>query len=467
MFVTITCMIAWATRRKLQYFGIIVAFIVVFFVIPFYIFIYKAPTCFDRMKNGSELGVDCGGSCRLLCSIEIKEPISRWDPRVFKVSSGVYSAIAYLENPNITGESLLAPYAFKLYDRQNILVAERSGTTFIPKGKTFAIFEGNIPTGERIPTRATFDFTSDLVWERNTLPEPEVIVTNKALSREDTSPRVDATIKNNSLDRIGNIELVAIISDASGNAIGASRTFVETLERGESKQLVFTWPNPFETKAEVCESPVDIALVLDRSGSMNFLGDNPPQPLTDVKNAASYFVNQLNDNDQVAVVSFGNEAALDEKLSSNLVSVRASLDAISIKTPGTQNTNIGDGLRVAREELISPRAREGISKFIVLLTDGVATRPEKAGDTSYPETFALQASNQAKTDGISIFSIGLGKDLNVQFLKDIASSSEESFIAPNTSGLRSIYEQIATKICKRRPAVIEILYRIFPPLYVI
>lgn len=468
--VTITFMIEWATRRKLQYFGIIVAFFVIFFVIPFYIFIYEAPTCFDRIRNGNELGVDCGGSCRLLCSAEIGKPVSRWDPRVFKVSPGVYSAVAYLENPNVTGESLLAPYVFRLYDKQNILVAERSGTTFIPKGKTFAIFEGNIVTGERIPTRATFDFTRDLVWERNLLPEPELIVTNKALSKEETAPRVDATVKNNGLDRVINIELVAIISDATGNAIGASRTFIENLEKGESKQVVFTWPNPFETKAEVCGSPADVALVIDRSGSMNFLGDNPPQPLTDVKNAASFFVNQLNQNNQnnqATLISFANDATLDSPLSKDFSALGQSIDAITILKSGTQNTNIGDGIRKAREELLSERGRNGVSKFIVMLTDGVATRPSKAGDDKYPEEFALQTANQAKIDSIGLFTIGLGKDLNVEFLKDVASSSEEAYFAPTAKELNSIYKQIATKICKKRPAIIEILYRLYPSQYVI
>jgi len=460
-------MIAWATRRKLQYFGIIVAFVVVFLVVPFYIFIYTAPTCFDRFKNGSELGVDCGGSCRLLCSIEIEKPISRWDPRVFRVSPGVYSTIAYLENPNVTGEALLAPYTFRLYDKENILIAERTGTTFIPKGKTFAIFEGNLEIGERVPARATFDFTKDLVWERNTIPAPEILVTNKALIREETSPRVDATVKNNSLDRVTSVELVAIISDASGNAIGASRTFIENLEKNESKQVVFTWPGPFETKAETCESPVDVALVIDRSGSMSFLGKDPPQPLTDVKNAAGYFVNQLNENDQGALISFANDASIDLLLTKNLFNFQNTINAIAIQTTGTQNTNIGDGIRKARDELISERQRKGVAKVMIVLTDGVATHPQKSGDAQYPETFALGAANQAKIDNIGIFSIGLGKDLNIEFLKDIASSSEDFYLAPAAKDLTSIYKQIATKICKKRPAVIEILYRIYPPQYVI
>src|SRR3989344_926544 len=306
--VKIIGVIAWATKRKLQYFGIIVAVIILFVVVPFYMFIYEAPTCFDNLKNGGEQGIDCGGSCRLLCTTQIAKPVSRWDPRVFEVTPGNYSVIAYLENPNVNGTVTIAPYTFKLYDKENTLVYERSGTTFIPKGETFAIFEGDIQTGERVPTRATFDFNGLLVWEREVTPLPDISVINKALSGEDSSPRVDATVKNDSRSRVSNLELVAIVYDGSGNAIGVSRTFIDNLEKGETKQIVFTWPRPFQTKGEVCEAPVDVVLVIDRSGSMDDLGATPPQPLTDVKQAAISFVNQLGDEDRVALATFANDA---------------------------------------------------------------------------------------------------------------------------------------------------------------
>jgi len=464
-FVTILCMASWATRRKLQYFGIIALAFLLFVGLPFYIFIYQKPTCFDGFKNGSELGIDCGGSCRLLCSQDVSEPVSRWDPRIFLVSPGTYTALAYFENPNVTGEVLSAPYTFRLYDKDGLPITERKGVTFIPKGNTFAVFEGNIKTGERIPVRATFDFDSKLVWTRNLTVDPDISIANKAISKEDSNPRVEATVSNKSLDAVPNIELIAIIFDGSGNAIGASRTFLENLDKGESKNVVFTWPMPFVTKSDVCESPVDVALVLDRSGSMASLGENPPQPLTDVKNAANTFVNLLTKKDQATVVSFATDASnpIDIALSSNFDQVKQAIQNISIHSvDGLQNTNIADGILKAKDELLSSRGRVGVAKVIVMLTDGVANRPELAGDAKYPETYANSLAQDAKNNGIGIFTIGLGKDLHIDFLKQVASSSDDFYLAPSTRDLSGIYKQIATKLCKRKPAVIEIIPRIYP-----
>ena len=454
----------WATKRKFQYLSIIVAVIVIFFVIPFYAFIYKAPTCFDGLKNGEETGLDCGGACRLLCSSQITEPISRWDPRVFKVATGVYSVVAYFENQNVTAEVLSAPYKFSLYDKDNVLITTRESTTYIPRGQNIAIFEGNIQSGERVPTRATFEFGKNLVWLKKTTPKPDLAISSKALSNENVSPRVDALVKNNSLYRVSNIELVVMILDGSGNAIGASRTFIENLEKDQSESVVFTWPQPFATKSISCDAPIDIALVIDRSGSMSSLGDNPPQPLTDVKNAAISFVNQLTKNDKAAVVSFSNEAStpIDSMLTSDMASVISSINNISISATGTQQTNIADGILKARDELNSIRHKDNADKVMITLTDGLATRPEKKGDERYPESQALAVARDSKIDNINMFTIGLGKDINAEFLRAVASTSDDFYLAPTTKELGSIYEHIATKICQTHPAVILIIPRVFP-----
>jgi len=452
----------WATRRKLQYFAIIVAFALVFFVIPFYMFIYKAPTCFDKLKNGNEKGIDCGGDCRLLCSAQITEPVSKWDPRVFKVTDGTFSVLAYFENQNVTAEVLQAPYTFKLYDKDNVLVVERSGITFVPRGAIFALYEGNINTGQRVPTRATFEFGKNLVWISNIAPRTNLSIESKALSKEDTTPRIDAVVKNNELNQVNNLEFTAIVYDGEGNAIGASRTFVENLAKGEDAPLAFTWPQPFTTKSDICDSPVDVALLLDRSGSMASLGSNPPQPLTDVKNAATFFTQQLGTSDRVTLISFANEATNDESLTTNFESVRNAIDTLSILKLGTQNTNIADAIDKAKAELGTGRQGDSSGKVTILLTDGIANRPEKSGDGQFAERSALESSTLSKQQGITMFTIGLGKDLNTDFLKQIASSRDEFYLAPTTKELTGIYEQIATKICKRRPAVIEIIPRVYP-----
>jgi len=284
------------------------------------------------------------------------------------------------------------------------------------------------------------------------------------LTREDTKPRVSALLVNDSLNHVSNIELTALVSGEDGNLIAASKTFVEKLSGGDSAPITFNWLAPFKIKEDICGRPVDVALVMDRSGSMMFLGTNPPQPLTDVKSAARYFTDQLEGNTLYSLVSFANEATspVDATLDAGLEIIKRAINNISIATTSVQNTNIGAGILVAREELNSTRHRKDADKALVLLTDGVPNLPIKAGIGNYPETYALESAGLAKQDGISIYTIGLGKDVNRNLLRMLSTTTADTYFAPSVEELNSIYNQIAIKICRKDPAVIDIYMRIFP-----
>ncbi len=433
-------------------------FVILVIVVPAFFVWYDKPTCFDNNKNGDEFGVDCGGSCQLLCSFEAIEPDILWS-RSFKVVSGMYSATAYISNHNINSEAINVPYVFKLYDSQNLLIASREGYAYTPKNKVFGVFEPNIQVGQKIPTRTTFEFTKTPTWNKNTVTPPKLVVSKKNLTREDIRPRLDATIENKSLIPFSNIEVLAIIYDGKNNAIGASRTYIDSLEKDQSSDVVFTWPAPFDTQSSVCKVPADVMMVIDRSGSMASDGINPPQPLTDVKNAAILFVNQLGVEDKVGLVSYAGEASnpIDRELTKDLVSVKSAIGSIAIGTGVLQQTNISDGLQKALVELGGERHNSIARRIIIALTDGLATRPLKVGDEKYPETSAMLVAEEAKKADIQIYTIGLGSAINKGFLESIASGPDHYFAAATSKNLGTIYKEIATSICKDSPTTIEVI----------
>lgn len=215
-----------------------------FIIFPAYLIFYKPPTCFDGKQNGGEKGIDCGGSCVSLCRSQYLDPNVIW-ARVIKVKSGVYSTAAYIENPNIDAGADSISYIFKIKDNEGVLIYERKGKTFIPPNKFFAVFEDGISTGEKTPTKVIFEFTSEALWKKKENREAGITVLKKTISREDYSPRVDATLENTTLEPISGIEVVGIVYGEDGNALGFSRTFVDKLNKGESQDIVFTWPEPF------------------------------------------------------------------------------------------------------------------------------------------------------------------------------------------------------------------------------
>lgn len=237
-------MASWATTRKTAYtLGMILFFAVIAASVYFSQY-YKQPTCTDGKQNGNEEGVDCGGSCAVTCPANVANPIILWS-RAFPVSRGIYNAVAYIENPNVNLGVKMVMYRFKLYDENNVLVAERVGKAFIAPNERFAIFEPRFNTGERIPKRAFFEFIQFSDWTKLDKAMPKILVRGAKISNIDTSPRVDATLKNGTIVDISNINVVAIAYDINDNAMAVSATLVDKLKADSSYDLVFTWNLPF------------------------------------------------------------------------------------------------------------------------------------------------------------------------------------------------------------------------------
>ncbi|PIT96537.1 hypothetical protein COT82_02670 [Candidatus Campbellbacteria bacterium CG10_big_fil_rev_8_21_14_0_10_35_52] len=236
---------SWASKRRTAYFGTAIFIVITVAGILFFLIFNKEPTCEDDKKNGDEQGIDCGGLCDKLCATQVSAPIIIWS-RSFKVSEGVYNSVAYVENPNFTASAPKIPYTFKIFDDNNILIAERNGNTFISPDGISLIFEGAIITGNRIPARTFFEFSEAPIWTRTNGDKSSLSINNIKLSVADISPRVDAVLSNNSLLAARNIEVVAVVFDANDNAIGASATFVESISDRSSQDIVFTWPNKFD-----------------------------------------------------------------------------------------------------------------------------------------------------------------------------------------------------------------------------
>lgn len=240
----------WAAKRKLLYAVIVAVFVVVAIGLPLFLFLYKTPACFDGIKNQDEKGVDCGGVCAKICAEDIAAPIVMWQ-RAFRVTAGVYNVVAYVQNPNVLNRVDDIGYVFRLYDKDNEVIAERTGRTFLPANKTFAVFDAGIRTGERVPVRTSFDFTGSPLWIQNpeNYKESFIVAENVVLIDDSSSPRINASVRNLSLDTVKVLGVVAIVYDASDKAIAASRTVVENLPAQGVAPVTFTWPDRFSDLA--------------------------------------------------------------------------------------------------------------------------------------------------------------------------------------------------------------------------
>lgn len=239
------CGMSWASRRKTAYATGVFLFFAILIGGPLaYWYFSIPPTCSDGIQNQGEHGVDRGGPCPLLDDDALTPPGLLWT-RSFRVRDGLYSAVAYIQNPNPEAGVRAVRYMFRFYDERNVIVTEREGLTYIMPGSVTAVFEGGIETGSRVVAHTYFEFLQPPQWERLSNTSSVLDIQNTQISDTATIPRLTATVENTSVKELRDIKLVAIISDPAGNAFSASQTALTLLSPGQKEEVIFTWPAPF------------------------------------------------------------------------------------------------------------------------------------------------------------------------------------------------------------------------------
>ena len=444
----------WAFWRRVQY-GTV--FLLVFFLLGgglFALLYEENVTCFDNLQNGSEEGVDCGGVCVRICAATVLPPKVVWTES-FEINEGQYNAVAYIENSNNVAATEQLRYTFFL-EKNGAVVAQRSGETVFPPAGVYPIFEGRISTDGQQVTNTRIVIEPVDVWQPAVLGPEQFTVSNIVLSGADLRPRLEARIDNTALSEARDVEIVTTLFNAAGQPLTASQTFVEALPGRSSKDIVFTWPQPITKTIRSCSIPSDVVLGIDLSGSMNNDSDTPPQPLTDAKNAAAAFVTRLSSQDQVGVVTFATSAETPVTLTRNITSAVAVIEALTI-TPEAEvgYTNTGAAIESITGEINSTRHNADARKAVVLLTDGLPTS-QTEDETMLLES-VIQKAKALELSGAELFVIGLGNNVDRDFLSSLVTESQNVYFAPNSSDLNGIYEQITAALCESGATRIDVI----------
>ena len=461
----------WAVRRRVEYGAGFTAFWACVATLVYFGFFYTPAQCFDGVKNGTETGVDCGGSCRRICAVDVFPPQVVW-AESFEVTPGQYNAVAYIENRNQAAATPELAYTIRLKDGNGV-IAERSGKTILPPGSTYPIFEGKVLTKDkRKPTKTEIELSPAVLWVPASIGRTQFKTTNIALTGADSRPKLSAQLENTDIVAAKEVEVVATIFNSLGKPVTASQTLVDDIPGQSRKDIVFTWPQPIAKTVRSCEVPSDVMIVLDRSGSMAADGGTPPEPLESAKKAAQAFVGLLQPRDTFGYLSYATtpSSPLEQLLTGDAAAIRASIANTKMGTNGTQYTNMGEAFKTALAELTSARHRDDARKVIVFLTDGDVTRPVNPqtgkADREYAARYAREAADAAKAAGVVVYTIGFGDFLtapgqevarDTDLIRGLASDPANYYEAPTVADLEAVYKKIATSICEVGPARIEII----------
>ena len=189
--------------------------------------------------------------------------------------------------------------------------------------------------------------------------------------------------------------------------------------------------------------PLDLALVLDTSGSMD------GKPIEALRDSARQLAAKLREGDRISVVVFASKA---EVLVANTVvgpANRAHIDHAIAGIHATGTTDLVDGLSLGMAQLRSAMLPSGINR-IVLLSDGV---PNSAANVP-----AMVAG--IRQSGISVTSLGFGVDYDTALMTQIARDTGGSFHYLETADeVATVFDaelvKMTTSVARNMQLVIE------------
>ena len=162
---------------------------------------------------------------------------------------------------------------------------------------------------------------------------------------------------------------------------------------------------PVATKTEV--SPVDLIVVLDRSGSMG------GQKIEDAKRAILQLIGRLDETDRLGLVAYANDVQVVSPLVPVTGAGQEGLSAL-VRTIGPGGgTNLGAGLQ-SGIDIMKQSAGQNRQRRIILLSDGLANHgiidPARLGEMA----------GNASEHNITVSTVGVGYDFNEVLMTKIA-----------------------------------------------
>jgi Ca-activated chloride channel family protein len=160
--------------------------------------------------------------------------------------------------------------------------------------------------------------------------------------------------------------------------------------------VAFAQPRIANTREVVHGEGVDIVMVLDISGSMRALDFEPEDRLAVAKRVMTEFIKGRS-HDRIGLVVFAAKAFTQCPLTMDYGVLERFLDEVRVGLI-EDGTAIGLGIATGVKRLARSEAK---SKVLVLLTDGV---------NNVPTVDPLTAAEAARSLGVKIYAVGVGKE---------------------------------------------------------
>lgn len=204
-------------------------------------------------------------------------------------------------------------------------------------------------------------------------------------------------------------------SIAYGNVMHENENFLR-FKNGHQNRFYYSGSDSFlylysevsAPKLEIIQerTPLNIALVIDRSGSM--MGDK----FNYTKEAAKFVIDNLNANDRVSIITY--ETGVQVVAESQLLTDKQHLKNLIDKLETGGSTNLSGGMFEGYAQVEKHKSIDFVNR-VLLMSDGLANQ-----GISDSATLVQAVAKKLETTGISLSTFGVGADFNENLMQSLA-----------------------------------------------
>ncbi len=214
----------------------------------------------------------------------------------------------------------------------------------------------------------------------------------------------------------GNVSLSALPSDRFVKVGGSGELFLDVSLAGLGKR-------------RAKQLPINLALVIDRSGSM------AGAKLEHAREAARQLVARLREGDRIAIVTYGSDVTVLVPSTRIEGDARARVTAAIETIVDRGGTYLSGGLETGRQEVLK-HGREGMVNRVVLFSDG------QANEGIVEPTELSRLSRQTLGLGVHVTTMGVGLDFNENVMTAIAEhGGGHYYFIRDSSSMASIFSK--------------------------
>ena len=210
-----------------------------------YAFVNVDPTCYDRVQNQGEEGVDCGTTCGNTCD-PIVVPLEIVSQRLIAAGESEYDFIARIRNSNTSHGAANVSYDIILKDKNGAAVNTIQGTFYILPVQTKYIVKTPIRI---IGTGITPELIiKDVVWHKVNVVDlkidfPLVGEQHGAVSVPGVRYQEEGTLSNKSDFDFDQVDVLVVVQDFTGEIHAVTSTTINTFLSQSLRYFKVTWPD--------------------------------------------------------------------------------------------------------------------------------------------------------------------------------------------------------------------------------